>query len=53
MEDDIFEEVPAQDDGDENPDELAGEEVEPEHDLDVFSFEDEDADVDEDGGDSE
>lgn len=46
MEDDIFEEVPAQDDGDENPDELAGEEVEPEHDLDISMFE-------EDGGDSE
>lgn len=41
MEED-FEEVPAIDDGDESPDSLAGEEVEPEHDLDIDSFEEED-----------
>lgn len=46
-----FEEVEAQDEGDEFPDQLVGEEVEPEHDLNVGKFKDEDANVDEDGED--
>lgn len=33
---------PALDEGDENPDQMAGEPVEPEHDLDPDDFEDED-----------
>lgn len=39
-------EVPALDD-DENPDELVGEDVEPEHDLDITTFEVDEDDVEE------
>jgi hypothetical protein len=36
-----YEEVKAQDEGDENPDDMVGEEVKPEHGLDVTKFEEE------------
>lgn len=41
-------EAEAQDDGDENADDLVGEEVEPEHDLNIDEFE-----VDDDDGEDE